>query len=283
MSERYDTRASAALSAALAALAKAGPTALTLLVAVLLLPAAASASPTVFVHPSELMVQPGETFSMSIRVDAGADTVTCFLTEFVFDADVIDLVDASEGSLFSMCGYGTMYHWDVVDSGIHSCNDVTLGYEAHTLPPGELVDLEFTAADAEGMTWIEITTVDLRDMQRNPILPVDTERAVVFVVDATDVEETPESNEGALLRAHPNPCRGTASLSWALPAGAGGATVLIYDVRGRLVWHELLAGGSGTTQWDGRGRDGARARAGVYFVELRSGEGTVREKLIILR
>jgi len=283
MSERYDTSAHAPLSAALATAETTGLTVLVLLIVALLLPVAASASPTVFVHPSELMVQPGETFSMSIRVDAGVDTVTCFLTEFAFDADVINLVEASEGSLFSMCGYGTMYHWDVVDSGIHSCNDVTLGYEAHTLPPGELVDLELTAGDEGGMTWIEITTVDLRDMQRNPILPVNTQRAAVFVVDATDVGETHEPHDGAQLRVHPNPCRGVASLSWALPTGAGGATLLIYDVRGRLVWHELLNGESGTAQWDGRGRDSACARAGVYFVELRSEVETAREKLIILR
>ena len=261
-----------------------------LLVAVTVLLAAATvaalcgtafATPTVFVHPAEITVEPGEMFSMSIRVDAGTDTVTCFLTEFTFDADVIELMEASEGSLFSMCGYGTMYHWDVVESGRHSCNDVTLGHEAHVLPPGELVDLEFTAGD-QGMTWIEITMVDLRDMRRDPILPVNTERALV-IVGGTGVEDPHQVDACALLSIHPNPCRGAATLSWSAPAGERRGTILIYDVRGRLVWHDLLDGVSGLTRWDGRGRDGTCARAGAYFVELRFGSATVREKLILLR
>ncbi len=241
----------------------------------------AFAAPTVFVYPSEITVEPGETFSMSIRVDAGTDTVTCFLTEFTFDADVIELTEASEGSLFSMCGYGTMYHWDVVESGCHSCNDVTLGHEAHVLPPGELVDLEFIAGD-QGATWIEITTVDLRDMRRDPILPVNTERALV-TVGGTGVEDPHQVDGCALLSVHPNPCRGTATLSWSAPVGERRGTLLIYDVRGRLVWHDLLDGASGVACWDGCGRDDTRARAGAYFVELRFGRETIREKLILLR
>ncbi|MCD4690921.1 hypothetical protein K8S17_05610 [bacterium] len=242
----------------------------------------AGAAPTVFVHPSELMVEPGETFSMSIRVDAGTDTVTCFLTEFTFDADVLELVSASEGSLFSMCGYGTMYHWDPIESGLHSCNDVTLGHEAHVLPPGELVDFEFHA-DGAGVTWIEITTVDLRDMRRDPILPVSTERALVCVT-ATDVEDPPQPQETALLSVHPNPCRGPASLQWSAPTGLRGSGLLIYDIRGRLIWRTKLDGASGTAQWGGCGRDGSPVRTGTYFVEFRTDVGgVVRRKLILLR
>ncbi len=241
----------------------------------------ASAAPTVFVHPAEVTVEPGDTFSMSIRIDAGTDTVTCFLTEFTFDADVIELTEASEGSLFSMCGYGTMYHWDEIESGRHSCNDVTLGHEAHVLPPGELVDLEFTAGD-QGATWIEITTVDLRDMQRNPILPVNAERALV-TIGGTGVEDPQHVDGCALLSVHPNPCRGTATLSWSAPVGERRGTLLIYDARGRLVWHDLLDGASGVVRWDGRGRGGEVVRTGAYFVELRFESKTVREKLILLR
>ncbi len=57
----------------------------------------------------------------------------------------------------------------------------------------------------------------------------------------------------------------------------------MYDVRGRLVWHDLLDGATGSACWDGRDRGGQRVRAGVYFVELRFESETVREKLILLR
>ena len=263
-------------SAALRPLLVAAATVLLVAASITALPAA----PTVFVYPSEVTVDPGETFSMHIRVDAGIDTVTCFMTEFTFDADVIELAEASEGSLFSMCGYGTMYHWDVIESGQHSCNDVTLGHESHVVPPGELVNLELTAGE-QGATWVEITLVDLRDMRRDPILPVNVEHAMV-TIRGTDVQEPQQMNGAALLSIHPNPCHGTATLSWSAPAGEKRGTLLIYDIRGRLIWHDLLDGASGTAFWDGCDKGGEHVRAGAYFVELRFESETVRESLILL-
>jgi hypothetical protein len=154
--------------------------------------APALAAPTVFVHPDTVLVAPGEAFTMDIRVDSGTDTVTCFLVEFEFDPFVLELISAEEGSLFTECGFPTMYNWDVLGLGHHSCNDVTLGPYTYTIAPGEMVSLSFVAANP-GWTSVEILAEDLRDYRRNRILPVWTEDAVVFVVPATGVpdDETP--------------------------------------------------------------------------------------------
>jgi hypothetical protein len=153
---------------------------------------AAQAAPTVFVHPDTVVVAPGEAFTMDIRVDSGTDTITCFLVEFEFDPFVVELESAAEGSLFTECGFPTMYNWDVLGPGHHFCNDVTLGPYTYTVAPGEMVSLSFVAADA-GWTSIEILAEDLRDYRRDRILPVWTEDAIVFVVPPTGVpdDETP--------------------------------------------------------------------------------------------
>jgi hypothetical protein len=129
----------------------------------------ALSAPTVYISPASVEVEEGQTIEMSIRVDAGTDTLTCFLVEFTFDASVVELLSAEEGTLFAESGHSTMFDWDQYLPGLHACNDVTLGFDAFVLCPGELVDLEFYGVE-EGTTTLSITTVDLRDLRRDPIL-----------------------------------------------------------------------------------------------------------------
>jgi hypothetical protein len=248
----------------------------------------AYAAPTVFVHPAELLVEPGVEFSMSVRVDAGADTVTCFLVEFQFDPSVLELISAEEGSLFTECGYGTMYHWDVFDSGHHSCNDVTLGHDAFVLCPGELVNLEFMSV-GEGVTWIEILSADLRDLRRDPILPLFTESALVAVVPGTGVPEN-DAGGNVSLSVVPNPSVGETELHFRLPGSARAASLSIYDVAGKTVWKSgpIEAARVRSIMWRGCDACGAPVPSGVYLVELRvdllcGREIVDRSKIVISR
>ncbi|MCK4510265.1 hypothetical protein KAW64_00915, partial [bacterium] len=123
---------------------------------VLILAASAWSAPTVYFEPAAMEVEQGQTFPVGIRVDAGADTLTCFLVEFTFDSSVLELLSADEGTLFAESGHSTMFDWDQHSPGLHSCNDITLGFNAFVLCPGELVHLEFYAI-AEGATPLSIT------------------------------------------------------------------------------------------------------------------------------
>jgi hypothetical protein len=248
----------------------------------------AQAAPTVFVHPAELLVEPGAEFSMSIRVDAGTDTVTCFLVEFQFDPSVLELISAEEGSLFTECGYGTMYHWEASDSGRHSCNDVTLGHDAYVLCPGELINLEFISV-GEGVTLIEILHADLRDIRRDPILPLFTESALVAVIPGTGI---PENSGGGnmSLSAVPNPSIGETEFRFRLPGSARAASLSIYDVAGRVVWKfgPIETTYVGNIMWRGCDAGGAPVPSGVYLVEFRADlfhrrEVVDRSKIVISR
>ncbi len=79
-----------------------------IMMAILVLAAPAWSAPTVYFEPAITDVEQGQAFSVGIRVDAGTDTLTCFLVEFTFDASVIELLSAEEGTLFAAFTPATM-------------------------------------------------------------------------------------------------------------------------------------------------------------------------------
>ncbi len=89
-----------------------------------------------------------------------------------------------------------------------------------------------------------------------------------------------------LMAPRPNPARGGATeLEFAL-AEAGDATLTVYDVSGRRVAVPAagtFSAGPHRARWDGRMLDGARAAAGMYFLELRSGSHRARRTLLVAR
>jgi hypothetical protein len=246
----------------------------------------ASGDPTVFVSPAELAVDAGEPFEMSIRVDAGyPDSVTAFLVDFNFDAELIELANAEEGSLFANCGYPTMFDWDVHAPGEHSCNDVTLGHTSHVFLPGELVALSFTAI-SPGETPITVTAVDLRDINRDAILPTYSADGFVTVLPVTGVEDG--GCDGAVrgVRLMPNPSTGAVRIEFGLGDGSGSVEIRIHDVAGRGVagWvGTLAAGGATSVDWDGRADSGETLPSGVYFVTVRAGGAEWRARCVLLR
>lgn len=247
----------------------------------------AQGDPTVFVSPADVVIDAGEPFEVSIRVDAGyPDSVTAFLVDFSFDPEVVELVDAEEGSLFANCGYPTMFHWDVLGSGEHSCNDVTLGHVAHVMPPGELVALDFLAL-AVGETPVAITAVDLRDINRDPILPVYSADGYITVVPETGIDEPVEPvAPGRLVRLAPNPSSGHVEIAFDMEALAAAPSITIHDVAGRVVARPdgvSLDGGGGSASWDGRTDLGEPLPSGVYFVVVRTGETERRARCVLLR
>jgi hypothetical protein len=260
--------------------------AVTLVLAVLV-SGAASADPTVFVSPAELTVNAGDPFEMSIRVDAGyPDSVTAFLVDFTFDAGVIELLSAEEGSLFANCGYPTMFHWDSLAAGSHSCNDVTLGHTAHVFLPGELVALDFVALSV-GETPISITAADLRDINRDPILPVYSADGFVTVLPETGVEGLPVSPPADReIRVFPNPSSDHVKIEFPVDRAGVALRVDVLDVAGRIVARprcSVLGDGTGSVTWGGRSDLGAAVPSGIYLVVVRAGETTRRAKCLLLR
>jgi hypothetical protein len=246
----------------------------------------ASGVPTVFVSPAELTVDAGESFEMSIRVDAGyPDSVTAFLVDFSFDSEVVELANAEEGSLFANCGYPTMFDWDIHAPGEHSCNDVTLGHVSHVFLPGELVALGFVAL-SPGDTPITITAADLRDINRDPILPVYSSDGHVTVLPVTGVDGVGWETVAGGVRLSPNPFSSDVRIEFDPRDDAARVDIEVYDVTGRRVAGPLggrPASGAGSVDWDGRTGSGAVLPSGVYFVIVRADAAERRARCVLLR
>jgi hypothetical protein len=105
------------------------------------------------------------------------------------------------------------------------------------------------------------------------------------LVEAPAVTQ-PLPKEFALSSPRPNPCRGGTSVELAVPAGAGRATVAVYDLAGRRV-RSLVDGevtpGRRVLTWDGLDSSGKHAAAGVYFVKLEAPHATATKKVTLLR
>ena len=83
----------------------------------------------------------------------------------------------------------------------------------------------------------------------------------------------------------PNPSPGSVTLRFALPKTTR-AELGVYDLAGRRV-RTMLAGtldlGAHTLVWDGRETNGSPARAGLYYVRLRTDEGVRSQCLVLTR
>ncbi len=251
----------------------------------LLLAVQALSAPTVYISPAVVEVEEGQTVDVSIRVDAGTDTLTCFLVEFTFDASVVELLSAEEGTLFAESGHSTMFDWDQYLPGLHACNDVTLGFDAFVLCPGELVGLEFYGIE-EGTTPLSIITVDLRDLRRNPILPVFTEGGDITVVQSSGVDGELEVADELALLCHPNPSSGSVTIDVGAEGRTEPVSVAVYDVVGREVARPdvtCVGDGSHRGVWNGRGRDGRPLPGGVYFVVASTRQARARERVTLIR
>jgi hypothetical protein len=99
---------------------------------------------------------------------------------------------------------------------------------------------------------------------------------------ATDVTAGPGVWSPRLLRAEPNPFRGSLAFRWT--GGDGKAALEIVDVRGRIVRRVRDAGSAraGGWRWDGRDERGREVPSGVYFARLRDASGE-RTSLRVVR
>jgi carboxypeptidase T len=116
------------------------------------------------------------------------------------------------------------------------------------------------------------------------------DRAALTVLDAALWPESSGVEDGAIseapiVRVHPNPCRGSATVSFAAPAGEK-AVVDIYSIAGRLVGRSdvtVPATGYGSIAWDGHDLAGVPVASGVYFARLATPAGVDRAKMVYMR
>jgi hypothetical protein len=87
------------------------------------------------------------------------------------------------------------------------------------------------------------------------------------------------------LHAWPNPFHNQVTIGFTA-AGSGNVTVSIYDVAGRRLrtyTQRLSRDDSGTVVWDGRDASGVHVSSGMYFCVFRTKQGTISQKIVLVR
>ena len=184
--------------------------------------------------------------------------------------------------------------WYTDRMGGHTEED-TLAVEISSDGGVQWIRLETVTRSEERYRYAQHRVADhvaLTDAVRLRFRVSDTGRASVVEAAIDDfriVDPLPGTRSGRvhaleLLPPHPNPFRGSTSVSYVLRA-AGEVEVAVYDVAGRQV-SVLDAGvrpaGVHRVVWDGRAGSGPAA-AGVYVVRLRTGGETTARTLLRVR
>lgn len=85
---------------------------------------------------------------------------------------------------------------------------------------------------------------------------------------------------------HPNPFNPQTRIEFSLPV-AGGVTLTVFDVNGRLVKTLLddvrYGEGEFSTVWNGNDNDGRRVASGVYFYRFESGAFSRTGRMVMLK
>lgn len=254
-----------------------------LLAVVLTVACAAAAQPQVSFSPGAVMVQPGQQFDLSFQVGACGDSIASFQLYMSFDPTVVQLLQATEGTLYSQSGYMTWFIKEQVAPGFWHFFDTVFGAGTFVSPPGELLRLRFKAL-AYGHTQARVDTVRMTDVRRDALPVAGFEHGEIFVVPATDVVDEPAVNAVTLGPACPNPFRGATGIRFSIPAGHEPVRASVHDLRGRLVAELAVPGDrAGTLVWDGRSEDGSEAPSSVYFVRVTAGTVEAHTSVVKLR
>ncbi|MCB9285836.1 MAG: T9SS type A sorting domain-containing protein [Lewinellaceae bacterium] len=144
-------------------------------------------------------------------------------------------------------------------------------YEGRLDAPFALITSGFSGIDVG-----ERATLALHDLNADgvPEIIAGNMRGGVEAFEAGQVTSTSEPATGQLTaRAIPNPARGSVSFEW--EGHSGPATLLLFDVTGRLVFHEKTE--------TGRPANLAGLPAGLYFFRIRSGNREGGGKLMLIK
>ncbi len=114
--------------------------------------------------------------------------------------------------------------------------------------------------------------------------PLDADVWQLTFAGATVSAPPPATPSLRLAAAAPNPAPDAVTIDFALPAAAT-ASLRIYDVTGRCV-RTLAEGaqpaGPRSIRWDRTTTSGARAAAGLYFYELRTGGAGIARRVVLI-
>lgn len=105
----------------------------------------------------------------------------------------------------------------------------------------------------------------------------------IYVGEVANEDETQAQSAFAINQVYPNPFRNQVSIGYNLPKSET-VEVKVYNLKGQVI-KTLLSGlktaGQHSLNWDGKDEGGNPCSAGVYFIQLQSGQKTHHKKLLL--
>jgi hypothetical protein len=192
--------------------------------------------------------------------------------------------------------YGFNYH----DQGFYCAETMDGGYVVGaTCVADSTFDFWLLRLDSNGDTlWTKVIgrsgsqsliTVDITDdggfllCGNTQLTGEDADIYVVKVAPETGVENSdkPLPREMTYLDNYPNPFNGSTTIRFNSPMEMG-ATLRIFDIRGRVVRSYEISDGAGEITWDGVDESGKPVSSGVYFYRIEEKPSTT-QKMVLLR
>jgi len=240
--------------------------------------------------PAEQSVSLNSDFTLEIDVTAGS-AFNGFNAVVEYDTTAISFVGYSPVSLQEGClmtgacsaACGSTFHRFTPDADSLSIKDFLLCNQIALTGPGQIYKLKFHSGNVQQITNIRIRSAAFFNAGLF-VTPVTTTDARVGIGVSLAVGD-PLTGAGLRLRAEPNPAR--SSVRFAIESDAPGEQSLeIHDVGGRLIRRidaGFRTGGASQAIWDGNDAFGRRVASGVYLVTLRSGERSVRVRVVVIQ
>ena len=163
---------------------------------------------------------------------------------------------------------------------------------------GQAANFTLQRATSMNGPWLAVSTPSSQSGTATSVLDADTEvgltyhyRLVTPAADGSDLVVAYASAQRtvigglALAPAAPNPTSGDTRLAYRLPTSRN-VRITVHDVRGRLVRSlvdDTAGAGEHAVIWNGCDDQGRRAPAGVYFVNLQTGQGQVSRRVVLTR
>jgi hypothetical protein len=238
----------------------------------------------VWLEPPTQQIAVAELCTLDVFVSsAGGDSLACMQSVIAFDASLLTLISVEEGALFADSGHPTFFNSVSLAPDTTLAEDCLLGHRLYFLPPGDLVRFIFQG-DQEGVAYVRITSIDIRDIDREPMPVVLDSDAWITIGNPSGAPTG--SFQDPRLTCYPNPFNPATTIELRLPdEGSRDVNVSVFSPSGRRVvtlFSGALSGGIGRFEWDGRNTAGARAASGVYFAVARMKDALYTTKMILI-
>ncbi|MCK4510462.1 hypothetical protein KAW64_01925 [bacterium] len=153
--------------------------------------------PTIYLTPQTTQVVEGTMFSIDVAVNESLTDLTGYDLRITLDSSIVHYVGATEGPLPSSGGDDTYFFWILEDDDTLIINGAVLGSWVNG--PGVLAHITLFAL-SPGTTDMEFLSVELRDIDNNPLTALDEGAVIIVEEGGSPVDDTSWSVVKSLYR-----------------------------------------------------------------------------------